>query len=487
MNLWTLVGSLVLLAGLIAYVGDVVGRRVGRRHLRLFGLRPRTTALVFAILTGMIIALVAFFAFFFLAEDARRTILEAEQVRLERDRLREEVTRLSGEVQSYEGRVAQLFAERERLFQERDRLEANLNFAEFQLQEARRELEKLQAERDLLLEQVRSVREALAQREEELRKVEAERDAAEAEFLKLQAAQNQLLQELEELREAQSTVLSSADETRRRLEARLQAIREEIARLEEDRRRLRGDLNALLSEQYRLERSRRQLEEENARLAAQLEAAQLEERRLNASLARLKAEQARLEQGIEVLRQGLSRVLKDTVLAEVPLGEGRSSEQAWAEVVRKADVEARVAGFRGVLLPGEEQIDGWTGPGVLQARAQGITPEGKLVVGVRFVPTERRFVLGQVISMRELPPPRYQPERVREGLIALRKDAEERLLQAGILPERVAEGRLTLGDLARFQSSLADLTGNVVVGVVALEDLFTTGPVRVALQVLYVP
>lgn len=48
---------ITVLAGGIAYVGDRVGHVIGRRRLSLFGLRPRHTSTIFAIGTGMLIAL----------------------------------------------------------------------------------------------------------------------------------------------------------------------------------------------------------------------------------------------------------------------------------------------------------------------------------------------------------------------------------------------------------------------------------------------
>ena len=85
-----------LLAGGIAYVGDRVGHVVGRKRLSLFGLRPRHTSTIFAIGTGMLIALfVTLFAigvssyvqtaFFRLGElNDRITALEAQAVALDR-------------------------------------------------------------------------------------------------------------------------------------------------------------------------------------------------------------------------------------------------------------------------------------------------------------------------------------------------------------------------------------------------------------------
>ncbi len=46
----------VIISGLIAYFGDLLGRRMGKRRLTIFGLRPRYTAVFMTIATGMIIA-----------------------------------------------------------------------------------------------------------------------------------------------------------------------------------------------------------------------------------------------------------------------------------------------------------------------------------------------------------------------------------------------------------------------------------------------
>jgi hypothetical protein len=85
-----------IVAGGIAYVGDRVGHVIGRKRLSLFGLRPRHTSTIFAIGTGMLIALfVTIFAigvssyvktaFFRLSElNDRILALQAEAVTLDR-------------------------------------------------------------------------------------------------------------------------------------------------------------------------------------------------------------------------------------------------------------------------------------------------------------------------------------------------------------------------------------------------------------------
>ncbi|NIO64040.1 MAG: DUF3084 domain-containing protein, partial [Gammaproteobacteria bacterium] len=53
-----LIVALVLVSGLIAYIGDIVGRRMGRKRLSLFGMRPRHTAIAVSVAAGMLITVI---------------------------------------------------------------------------------------------------------------------------------------------------------------------------------------------------------------------------------------------------------------------------------------------------------------------------------------------------------------------------------------------------------------------------------------------
>src|SRR3954462_14799497 len=53
---------LLVLCGFIAYVGDLLGRRLGKKRLSIFGLRPQHTAILLTIVTGILIATVTFAA-----------------------------------------------------------------------------------------------------------------------------------------------------------------------------------------------------------------------------------------------------------------------------------------------------------------------------------------------------------------------------------------------------------------------------------------
>ena len=56
----TLILILAVVGGVIAFIGDRLGTRIGKRKLSIFGLRPRHTAVVVTIFTGVCITTVTF-------------------------------------------------------------------------------------------------------------------------------------------------------------------------------------------------------------------------------------------------------------------------------------------------------------------------------------------------------------------------------------------------------------------------------------------
>ena len=56
----TLILVLAVVGGVIAFIGDRLGTRIGKKKLTIFGLRPRHTAVVVTIFTGICITTVTF-------------------------------------------------------------------------------------------------------------------------------------------------------------------------------------------------------------------------------------------------------------------------------------------------------------------------------------------------------------------------------------------------------------------------------------------
>ncbi|MBM3450818.1 MAG: DUF3084 domain-containing protein [Armatimonadetes bacterium] len=123
-----LVPLLLLVSGVIAYVGNVVGRRIGKRRLSLFGLRPRTTAQIITVLTGVVINLVTLGAVLTFSSDARVALFDLRETlsHLEKraDALRTQIRALE------QGDIALLRAQEvgRRVFRGRPDLEAVRNW-----------------------------------------------------------------------------------------------------------------------------------------------------------------------------------------------------------------------------------------------------------------------------------------------------------------------------------------------------------------------
>ncbi len=81
----------VLLSGLVAYSADTIARKAGRKHMRLFGLRPKTTALIVAVVSGMGISLASVLAFGLINRAAISNITQADKLRIELAQLKKDV------------------------------------------------------------------------------------------------------------------------------------------------------------------------------------------------------------------------------------------------------------------------------------------------------------------------------------------------------------------------------------------------------------
>jgi uncharacterized protein (DUF3084 family) len=128
-----LLTGVALLGGLIAFLGDSVGRRVGRKHLRLFGLRPKTTGLVVAIASGVLVALATVGTVALLAQSTVNDALRAQEIRQELNTVKKQFATASGEYQSTR-------ADLERAKTEREQLTTNLELERAQLRLKQQEL-----------------------------------------------------------------------------------------------------------------------------------------------------------------------------------------------------------------------------------------------------------------------------------------------------------------------------------------------------------
>ena len=76
----TLILVLAVVGGVIAFIGDRLGTRIGKRRLSIFGLRPRHTAVVVTVFTGVCITTVTFGVMAAVSENVRTALFGMERL-----------------------------------------------------------------------------------------------------------------------------------------------------------------------------------------------------------------------------------------------------------------------------------------------------------------------------------------------------------------------------------------------------------------------
>jgi len=72
--------SLIIISGLLAYLGDMMGYKLGKKRLSLFNMRPRTTATIITIFSGIMITLVTLSFAAMVSEDVRIALFNLDRL-----------------------------------------------------------------------------------------------------------------------------------------------------------------------------------------------------------------------------------------------------------------------------------------------------------------------------------------------------------------------------------------------------------------------
>ena len=76
----TLILVLAVVGGVIAFIGDRLGTRIGKKKLSIFGLRPRHTAVIVTIFTGICITTVTFGIMAAVSENVRTALFGMDRL-----------------------------------------------------------------------------------------------------------------------------------------------------------------------------------------------------------------------------------------------------------------------------------------------------------------------------------------------------------------------------------------------------------------------
>lgn len=95
-----LIAILAITGGIIAYIGDKLGTKVGKKKLTIFGLRPKHTSILVTIITGILITVSTIGILALVSRDVRTALFGMEALKTELATLSHEVTAQNSELEA---------------------------------------------------------------------------------------------------------------------------------------------------------------------------------------------------------------------------------------------------------------------------------------------------------------------------------------------------------------------------------------------------
>ena len=194
---------IALMGGLIAYMGDKLGTKVGKRRMSLFGLRPKHTSIIVTIVTGLLVAAATVGVLSFTSQSVRTALFGMDQLRADMKHLNEEVA----------AKTQELIRGKALLEQNKQELEermAEIEQIRREVEATKAELASAQAAKDATEAELASLQSSYAEVSKKLADLEATRAKMEAHIKELQNTQEQLQNGIIHLREG--TILFQVDQ-----------------------------------------------------------------------------------------------------------------------------------------------------------------------------------------------------------------------------------------------------------------------------------
>ncbi|MDU2063724.1 MAG: DUF3084 domain-containing protein [Sporomusaceae bacterium] len=202
----TLVLIIAIMGGLIAYIGDKLGTKVGKKKLSIFGLRPKHTSIVVTIITGILISASTLGILALTSQNVRTALFGMEALKAQLTDLSTSVSRQKQELES-----------------------------------SRQALADKTAEYSAMSDKVADVAAKLSAATEQLTAVTAERDKT----LAALAAVNEELTAAEGNLQMAHSEIAALQQTKQGLEAKLVSLGKTMKTLEADKTNLEKDVTQL--------------------------------------------------------------------------------------------------------------------------------------------------------------------------------------------------------------------------------------------------
>jgi uncharacterized protein (DUF3084 family) len=419
-----LIIAVLVLGGVLATVGDRIGTRVGKARLSLFNLRPRKTATLVTILTGILVSASTLGILLASSGPLRKGIFDLEEIQRDLRRTRRDLDKASGELQAARDQKTQTETELNQARLDEAKAQKLLTETNSSLKGAiserdRAKLTQTQAQQDL--ERTQSQFGVVSQQISRLR----------SDIALLQTERKRVVAEGEEEIRAKNAIIQEREIRLKELEARQDSLVQEIARLEQDaKNRLYGNIAV----------QRGQV--------------------LASAVVRIVNPDAAQQAADQLLREA-NRV------ATLAIRPGSQPQDQIIQITR-SEVDRLVSQIRS---GGDYVVR-------VSSAANYLTGETPVQVFTEAVPNQLVFRQGEVIAASTLDPSQLTQAQIQQRLQLLAAAASFRASRSGIL---TSEAQFDLPKTFAFIEKLREYQQPLELRVVAANNTFTAGPLQIEL------
>ena len=149
-----LISAVIIISGLIAFIGDWVGFKIGKKRVTIFGLRPHYTAIFITIISGILIAIITVTILAISSSDVRTALFGMEELKEKLSYLSREVELRNMQLSSTKEDLKEKTTQLQEMEEKYQKLSQDIKDKTSQLEELSIARERLMEEKDKLSKEV---------------------------------------------------------------------------------------------------------------------------------------------------------------------------------------------------------------------------------------------------------------------------------------------------------------------------------------------
>lgn len=471
---YILIVALLILGGLIAALGDRIGTKVGKARLRIFNLRPKQTAIVFTVVTGIIISASTLLILFTFSKSLRLGVFQLDEILKKRRRINAELEKVSQQKEQVEKELKEAQIKTETAKKQLQNTENELKVTKDQFKQIftqshklRKEVKAILQERKQLLEQKEHLYQQTQNLQKELKIQDQELYTKELEIQKQDQVLNQQekrLQTLEKTRENLQLEINTRDEKIKELDQKISLKDEQLQERENNLINLEKELNFLQKQVEILQQYYQTYQELRERQIALLKGQVL-------AIALIKiVNKNDVEQAInELLRQANRTAIEqlnpknsnvdfNQRIVQITTSQ---VEQLQKELLKQGEYFVRIISA-GNYVEGEQQV----------------------IVFADVSPNKKIYEQGQIIANVSIDTDKVTEKDLQERLDFLISVTQFRARNSGVLGKIIiADGKII--SLVNFLQQLQESSEPIQeIQAIATNTTYTSGPLQITLVVI---